>query len=395
MIKKIQATKVLKSVYDADCKIRVLQGGSRSSKTWSIFQFFLIKALRGEGVSITICRDKLSWIRGTLLKDFEEMTKRYGIPVYPEINYNRQDQVYIINGSEFAFFGLDYPAKLHGRKQDWVWINEVMEVTKKAFDQLEMRTTKGMVIDFNPYDDQHWIYDLNRRNDVKFLKSTMLDNPFLPKTVIDKIKSYEPTQVNIESGTADNYMWQVYGLGNKAKLQGVVYNWGSIDKVPDDAKLVGRGMDFGYSNSATALVDVYMYDGEVIVDELIYQTGLLNSEIIDLMQDLDRDVEIYADSSNPSAIEEIRRAGFNIKGVKKSPDSIKFGISLLKSYKVRVTRRSVNVDNEARKYKYKEGRDGKSTNDPIDDFNHGLDAVRYLALHKLKREAELQFFTDI
>lgn len=354
--------------YFLDCGKPILV--HNSGKTWQIFLFFLIKALNGENITITIVRDKLSWIRGTLLKDFEEITNTYKIPVYPEINPNRQDQVYTVGNTEFAFFGLDYPAKLHGRKQDYVWINEVMEVARKAFDQLEMRTTRKILIDFNPYDDLHWIYDLNKRDDVKFLKSTMLDNPFLSQNIIDKIKSYEPTPENERLGTADNYMWQVYGLGNKAKLQGVVYNWSNIEAVPEDAKLLARGLDFGFSNSPTALVDVYTYNKEVIIDELIYQTGLLDSELVALMQGLDKNVEIYADPADAKAIEEIRRAGFNIKKANKSNDSIRFGISILRDYVVRVTARSINTDSEARKYRWKEGKDGKSTNEPIDDFNH-------------------------
>src|SRR5687768_13761319 len=152
---KMKATKVLKWTLEMEPHKKIIchEGGSRSSKTFSIFQFFLLKALSGQKLTITIARDKLTWIKTTLLKDFAEITDMYGIEVYPTINPNRQDQIYYINGSELAFFGLDYPQKLHGRKQDWFWLNEVMEINKKSFDQLEMRTRIGGIIDYNPSDD--------------------------------------------------------------------------------------------------------------------------------------------------------------------------------------------------------------------------------------------------
>jgi phage terminase large subunit len=229
---EIEATSVLKQTLDnSEIKIICHQGSSRSSKTWSIFQYFLIKAMQGDSFVLTIARAKLTWVKSTLLKDFEEMTRKYNIPVYPEININRPEQVYKVWGSEIAFFGLDYPEKLHGRKQDYTWLNEVMEIDKKSFDQLEMRTTRQMIIDYNPAYDDHWVFELHKRPDVVVIKSTFRDNPFLEQVIVDKLLSYEPTPENIAKGTADNYMWEVYGLGNKARLQGAIFtNWSVVVK---------------------------------------------------------------------------------------------------------------------------------------------------------------------
>lgn len=365
-----------------------------SSKTWSIFQFFLLKALAGENITITIVRDKLSWIKSTLLKDFQEMVEKYGIAVYPEININRADQVYNINGSEFAFYGLDYAEKLHGRKQDWSWINETMEVGKKHFDQLEMRTAVGMILDYNPYDDMHWVFDLQKRPDVGVIKSTMLDNPFLDKSIIDKIKSYEPTEENIKNGTADNYMWEVYGKGEKARLIGAVFtNWDVVKEIPSEAKFLGYGMDFGYTNDPTALVAMYMMDNEPYFEEIIYRTGMTNQDIVNECKVLgiDRLAEIYADSSEPKSIEEIRRCGYNIRGAIKGQDSVMYGIDLLKQYKFHITEKSRNLELELRRYKYMEDKLGNSINRPVDAFNHGIDALRYIATVKLSKKPELQF----
>jgi phage terminase large subunit len=315
------------------------------------------------------------------------------IEVSPEVNPNRPEQIYYVNGSEFAFFGLDYAEKLHGRKQDWAWINETMEVGKKQFDQLEMRTTKGIILDYNPYDDLHWVFELQKRPDVTVIKSTMLDNPFLPKAIINKIKSYEPTPENIKNGTADNYMWEVYGKGEKARLQGTIFNnWDLIEDIPEEAKFMGIGLDFGYSNDPTAVVELFMMDDELYFNQLLYEKGLTNQEIAEKLKELEVDYskEIYADSSEPKSIEEIRRAGFDIKPVEKGSDSINYGIDIMKSRKMHITRKSTELEVELRRYKWSEDRAGRILNKPVDAYNHGIDACRYISMMKLGKEVEIQ-----
>lgn len=384
-------------------KIILEEGGSRSSKTTSIFQTFINKALSGERFTLTIARDKLTWIKFTLLRDFEEITSSYGdvLEVYPRINPNRQDQIYYINGSEFAFFGLDYPQKLHGRKQDYFWINEVMEVDKMSFEQLEMRTSKQGIIDYNPSDDMHWVHELKKRPDVALVRSTMLDNPFNPDTIINKILSYEPTEENKKNGTADPYMWSVYGKGEPAKLKGLIYtNW-DIQELPKDAKFVGNGLDFGYTSSPTALIGMYMYDNEIWFDERLYEEKLVNSSpiedndktIIKRFSQLGVDPTelIVADSAEPKSIAEIKAHLYNIEGAVKGEDSLNYGIGLLQGYKVHLTPRSINIDMERRRYKWIEDGNGnplknkKGHNVPIDEFNHALDAARYIAMKVLKK----------
>lgn len=175
-IKKVGSSWLLDDTvkaFEKGYKIVEHEGGSRSSKTYSIFQFLFGRAIDGKGEVFTIVRDKLTWIKSTLLVDFKQLVEMLEVPVYPEINFDRANQVYHVNGSEFAFYGLDYAEKLHGRKQDWFWINEALEVEKRHFDQLEMRTTKGGLIDYNPYNDVGWVYDIQKRPDVCVIKSTM------------------------------------------------------------------------------------------------------------------------------------------------------------------------------------------------------------------------------
>lgn len=351
-------------------------------------QFLLLRALEGRNETYTIARQKLTWVKTTLLKDFEKLTNMYEIPVHPRVKSGRQEQIYNVKGTEFAFFGLDEPAKLHGRQQDIFWLNEGMEIGKDDFDQLEMRTNKFGIIDYNPYDDEHWIFELHKRPDVAVIKSTILDNrENLPQAIVDKIMGYRPTPENYKNGTADPYMWQVYGLGNKARLQGAVFtNWDVVDSIPVDAKDLGLGLDFGFSNDPAALVEVYLYNKEIYLNELIYETGLLNVSPDDTRDTLVRRMKdlgitggrtITADSSEPKSIVEIRNENFSIEGAVKGQDSVRYGIDLMKGYKIHLTRKSVNLEREFRKYKWREDKNGKSLNEPVDEFNHGIDAARY------------------
>lgn len=381
-------------------KIILNEGGSRSSKTISIFQIFIIKALAGEKFTLTIARDKLTWVKETLLKDFEELTGMYNLPVTPAINRNRAEQVYKIFNAEFTFWGLDTPAKAHGKKQDYVWLNEVMDIDKKSFDQLEMRTIKQMILDYNPVDDTHWVFPLQLRPDVCVIKSSMLDNPFNPDTVIRKIKSYEPNDENIKNGTADLFLWEVYGLGKKARLQGAVFtNWDVVGGIPDGAEFKGFGKDWGYSQDPTTLIELWMFNNEIYLNEILYKTGLLNPDVIKEYERLEvrKSDEIIADSNDPKSIEELYRAGYNIKGAEKGPDSVMFGILLMQGYKIRLTKNSQNLEKEFRRYKWAEDKNGEPLKRnghsiPIDKFNHGIDAARYIITHVLKKKLEVKLY---
>ena len=366
------------------------QGGSRSSKTWSIWMMLLYRAMLGEREVVTIARANMTTITSTVLMDFKEILEIYKIPHSPSVNPNRKNQIYNVYGTEFGFFGLDNPEKVHGRKQDIAWINEIIEIKdRNHFDQLEQRTAKLMVVDFNPWDDSHFVFDLEKRKDAILIRSSMLDNEHnLPSRIVRKIRGYEPTKENYEAGTADPYMWDVYGLGKKAKLKGLIFTkWKMVDEIPEDAKSLGAGLDFGYTNDPSALVDLYMHDNELWLDERIYDTGLENISPYDDVDTLDKrfrmleigNTPITADSSEPKSISELSRAGWNIKGAIKGQGSVEYGISLLKGYRMNITKRSTNLESEARKYKWTEDKDGKRINKPIDDFNHGWDAVRYRA----------------
>jgi phage terminase large subunit len=357
-------------------RVHILEGGSRSSKTWSIIQRLLIYAQQNPNTEFTICRQKMTWLRITLLKDFEEITRVYNIPVEPEWNGNRPSQEYKILGCGFTFLGLDEPQKLHGRKQDIAWINEAMEANIADFDQLEMRTNRFMILDYNPSQEDHWIFDrVEPREDANLFRSTQLDNPFLPEAIRKKIMGYEPTEENKKRGTADETNWKIYGLGVRAQQKGLIFtNWRIVKELPSEYKKRGIGLDFGFTNDPTAIVEMRLSEGKIWMDELCYQTELTNPEIARL---LPTDCVTVADSAEPKSIVEIKQKGINVRSSVKGPDSVRQGIQKLQQYELCVTERSINLIRELKNYKWKVDNNGKVLNVPIDNFNHLLDAARY------------------
>ena len=376
---KIQASNVfhrLDQSIKEGYRIHVLEGGSRSSKTWSIIQRLLLHAQMNPNTEFTICRQKMTWLRITLLKDFEEITRIYGIPVEPEWNPNRPNQEYKILGCGFTFLGLDEPQKLHGRKQDIAWINEAMEASLADFDQLEMRTNDFMILDYNPSQEHHWIFErVEPREDANLFRSTQLDNPFLPEAIRKKILGYEPTEENKRRGTADETNWKIYGLGIRAQQKGLIYtNWKVVNSMPDNYKKRSIGLDFGFTNDPTAAIDLRLSEGKIWMDELLYQTGMTNPEIA---RALPKGIPIIADSAEPKSIEELRRLGVEVQASVKGPDSVRQGIQLMQQYELCITERSINLIRELKNYKWKIDNNGKVQNQPIDNFNHLLDAARY------------------
>jgi len=319
------------------------------------------------------------------MKDFEELIKLYKLPVTPAININRPDQTYYLYGNEIAFIGIDEEQKLFGRKQDCFWLNEIMEMNKKSFDQIEMRTTIGGWADYNPRSTNHWVYGLEKRDDVEFIHSTMLDNPYLPSTIIDKILSYKPTEANIRAGTASEYMWNVYGIGKRTSLEGLVFpKWDLYENVTVDWEIYG--LDFGFTNNPTALVWIGGTWDSIYWKELIYETGLNNQQIAARFEQLGLkkgyDI-IIADSAEPKSIDELCRQGWIVKPAAKGPDSVIHGIQLLQSKKHFLHKDSLNLQKEFKSYIFETNKDGTAINKPVKDNDHAIDAGRYAITHKL------------
>jgi len=370
----LQATPVFEMNYNADKRYVVNQGGTRSSKTYSILQVLILKALESSiPLTISVVRKTLPALKKSVLKDFIAILE--SMQLYNPDDYNKTEGTYVLNSSVFEFFSVDNEQKIRGSKRNYLFLNEANELSYEDFFQLQIRTTEQIFADYNPSDNISWIYDLieQRSDDVSFFKTTYKDNTFLDESIVREIEKLRNT---------DEDYYRIYGMGERGGSRELVYNFHVCQRVPDYAQLLGIGVDFGFTNDVTAIVQVYRYEQNVYINELIYQTHLTISDIVSMLKQLDIDRhEMIADWSEPRSVEELRRAGFNIKAT--TNKSINQGIDVLKRFKIFVTEESTNVINEFQRYKWLKDKDGLMLNKPIDAFNHAMDAMRYVALMKL------------
>lgn len=372
----IKTNKVFKHLETSRAKIVVQQGGTRSGKTYNILLWIIFSyCLRNEGKIITICRKSFPALRGTVMRDFFQILKDHNI--YSEDSHSKTANEYRLNENTIEFISLDMPQKIRGRKRDLLFANEANELTQEDWTQLLFRTNEKVILDYNPSEEFHWIYDqVLTRSDVDFFQTTYKDNPFLGDVIKEEIERLK--QVD------ENY-WRVYGLGERGQSRSLVYTFNTIKEIPKEAKLVSYGLDFGYSSDPTSLVRTYVLDDNMYVDELLYRTGMTNQDIANEMKalGLDRSNEVFADSAEPKSIEEIYRMGWNVKPTIKG--SINIGIDIIRRYKLHATESSFNLIKELRNYKYIEDKNGVMTNRPVDNFNHALDALRYSVVNKISK----------
>lgn len=359
--------------------VKGVQGGTSAGKTYAILPILIDIAAKRELSEISVVAESIPHLKRGAMKDFKKIMISTGRWV--DSRWNASDFKYTFaNGSMIEFFSADNDSKLRGARRDYLYMNEANNMTFHAYTELASRTKEGIWLDWNPTNEFWFHTELQHDSDVDFLIINYTDNEACPESALNFILKAKEKAKN--STFWDNW-YKVYGLGQLGSLEGVIFsNWQTIDSIPKEATLLGFGLDFGYTNDPTALVGVYRYDGKIIIDEVIYQTGLLNSDIIKRMQH-DRRAVIYADSAEPKSIEEIRRAGFNIKPVSKGADSINFGITVLQEQDVLVTSNSTNLIKELRSYCWDKDKTGKVLNKPIDYLNHAMDALRYFAMMEL------------
>ena len=373
---KIQATNVFQKNWDASTRFVINIGGSRSTKTYSILQLLIVKALESETpLVISIVRKSLPSLRISVMRDFFDILK--SLDLYAVEAHNKTENTYMLGSTLIEFFSIDDAQKRRGTKRDILFVNEANEISYEDFFQLNIRTTQTVYLDFNP-SEQFWYNDkIQNRDDVTIIHSTYKDNPYLNQDQVNEIERLQFT---------DKQYYQIYALGEFAGAIDLVFSYTPVDDIPtSNAKLVALGMDFGFTNDPTTLVEIWKKDSDLYLNELMYDKGLTNQDIGDTMKQygVDRYTEIIADSAEPKSIEEIRRMGYNIKPATKGPDSVLNGIDILKRHRIYVTKQSTNIIKELNGYKWVTDKDGNKLNKPIDMFNHALDAVRYVALNKL------------
>jgi phage terminase large subunit len=374
----IKATKIFADIDEGVKKEKryiFLRGSSRSSKTISAVQYLIIEALSNPGISITIARATQVSIKNTILVDFKNIMEQ--MDIFHTGKFNKVDMTYTFtNGSIIRFVGLDdTTGRLRGLKSSIVMVDEVNTIDRDSWVQLDIRCEKYMIACYNPeVEEDSWIFDYEKRDNGILYKSSFLDNPFLTKEIIQSLNDLKDI---------DPDLYKIYALGELVPPREKIYIQPTLfTEEPQNIKATYIGIDYGYASDECGVVRVDVDgDGVLYATELLYEVGLTNQDLIFKLRELgiDRNYEIVSDSSEPKSIEEIRRAGFRIRGVKKGDGSVLYGIQKMRTFKIKINQNSKNLISEFQNYKFKKDRQGRLTNIP-DGKDHLLDPLRYVVM---------------
>jgi phage terminase large subunit len=372
----LQKTTAQNKIAQLKKRVRIVRGGTSSSKTFSIIPMLITYAVQKDNTEISIVSESIPHLRRGAIRDFLKIMQMVGM--YDPNKWNKSSLTYTFSNNSFIeFFSADQPDKLRGARRDVLFINECNNVDWESYYQLAIRTRKFIYLDYNPV-SEFWVdTELVHDADSEMIVLTYKDNEALDSSIVAEI---EKAKEKAETSEYWRNWWAVYGLGQIGNLEGVIFsNYQLIDTIPSDARLLGCGVDFGYSVDPTAIVEVYQYNDQRIIKEICYRTGMLNSDIAKV---LPKGIPVYADSAEPKSIEEIRRFGISIKGVTKGKDSINYGIQVMQGQNYMITKDSTNLIKELRGYCWDKGKDGKTLPIPVGD-DHIIDAWRYFEMESL------------
>ena len=360
-------------------RTKVNQGGTSSGKTYSIMQVLFVKAMERYGRVITVVGQDVPNLKKGAFRDAKNIRNASATlqAWFPKVNEGERI-FYCINGSiiEFSSFKDEQDAK--SGKRDILFANEANGIPFEIFWQLYIRTKEEVFIDYNP-SARFWVHEkMLNRNDVQLIISDHRQNRFLTKE-----------QHAMIEGIEDEELWKVYARGATGSITGLVFpHYNVVDELPprEEWKMHVYCLDFGFTNDPTALIHLVLAHGELWLDELIYNTGMTNPMIAERAKalGLTRADTIIADSAEPKSIRELNNLGLNVEACVKGADSVINGIDIMKRYVLNVTRRSGGTRKELQNYKWRMTKDGVTTNEPVDCFNHAIDAARYGALARLK-----------
>lgn len=367
-------------------RIKVVRGGTSAGKTFGIIPILIDRCTKETGLEISIVSESIPHLRRGALKDFLKIMM--DLLIYKDASFNKSTLKYTFaNDSYIEFFSADQPDRLRGARRTDLYVNECNNIGFDAYYQLAIRTSGDIWLDYNPA-SKFWVdHEIIGGDNVDFITLTYKDNEALSKTIVDEIE-----KAQFKPGEYWRNWWRVYGLGLIGSLEGVcIPEWKEIT-LPEEARLLCYGMDFGYSNDPTVLISLYKWNNAYIFDEVIYQKKLLNSDISDLMKTNEVTDIVYADNAEPKSIAELSYHGHNILPCTKGKDSIVYGINLINQNEIFITSRSKNLINELQNYIWIVDKEGNKVNKPIDAFNHCIDAARYAMTSQLSNPTRGQYF---
>jgi phage terminase large subunit len=364
-------------------RIRGIAGGTSAGKTYGILRLLIDDAESDKTPTLTsVVSESYPHLSRGAMRDFLNILEDSGH--FEPSRWNKTEHTYTVqSGSKIEFFSADMPSKVRGPRRDRLFINEVNNIPYEAYDQLEIRTKEYIWLDWNPTNEFYFYTDIKDKDNVDFIILTYKDNEGLDSRIVE----------SIESRKGNKNWWLVYGLGQLGEVEGKIYkDWNIIDEVPHEARLERYGLDFGYSQDPATLVGIYYYNGGYIVDEELYQTGMVNNQLADFIKNRPKAL-IMADSAEPKSIEEIKQHGINILPVTKGQDSVTQGINYVQQQRISMTKRSLNLIKEYRNYMWMTDRGGKILTKPDSGFDHTMDALRYgmESLKPSKKHAPIQY----
>lgn len=379
---------------------KIIQGGSSAGKTIAILIILIDRCIREHGLEVSVISESIPHLKKGALKDFQKIMKKTGRWI--EANYNATDRKYYFKKGtpEESYMEFFSPESVLGSRRHVLYVNEANNIFYNDYHQLASRTEKDIYIDFNPA-TEFWAHtEVLPEADAEMLVITYRDNQGRPSNVdTDFDIARQKAAREKAQGLPITSYWQnyeqVYIEGLTGNLQGVVFNnWEQIESIPIEAEFIANGQDYGFTNDPSAVVAVYQSGNNLYLDELLYETGLLTAEIIAKYPSIGVTPyqRLVPDSAEPKSNEEARRAGYSIDPARKGPDSVRASINKLQEYRIFVTRRSTNLIKELRAYRWKVDQSGKALNEPVDFMNHGIDAVRYVALNCLGRSVEVRAY---
>lgn len=380
-----EASEIFLALRASTARIILLEGGVRSGKTYACAQNFIEKLENDKdpkGVKMEIVRKTLPALKATAMEDFFDIMRSFEI--YDADKHNKTDHIYREGKNTVGFFPVDDEQKIRGRKRDYLWVNEANELTYEEFKQLALRTSRQIILDFNPPEEDHWIVEkVMTRKDVEIIHSDYTCNPFLEPEIVNEIEMMQD---------ADPNYWRVFGLGLRPIKGTRIYSHEKLvnEFEPEKYDEVIYGIDFGF-NVQSAVVRIGIKERVHTWDELLYQTHLSNTDLIEELKRLEAEGKItksmqgYADAAEPDRIEEINRAGFNVKPADKA---VKAGIDFVKGRPLNITKDSLNLLEEKKLYSWKTTKDGKILDEPVKTKDHLMDAGRYAEFTHGKASAE-------